>query len=194
MALLSNDTYTAVEPYAQQYGVPDKLWETVVQMESGNNPSAIGDYGTSFGLFQLHIGGQANAALQQGYSTNDLLNPGINARFGLPAVSDAWNRLKSSFDDSVGWWTNFAAISGHPGSGANTASVASQLKSLYDAGGGGTQMSLDGTTSTYTPTSVTTPDTPSLTSIPQTITNWGTAILFFVIAVVLVGIAIVILH
>lgn len=194
MAILSNDVYSAVEPTAQSLGVPDKLWETIANMESGFNPGSVGDNGTSFGLFQLHIGGQANAAIQAGYSTSDLLNPAINAKFGLPAIADSWNKLKGSFDDSLGWWSNFAAISGHPGAGSNTGSVAQSLKALYDAGGGGTQLMLDGTISTYTPTSVTSVSTPSSDSISQSIANMGSIILFFVIAIALFAISVVLLH
>lgn len=43
---------------AAEYGVPGNLALAVAQQESGLNPTAVGDGGTSFGLYQLHQGGE----------------------------------------------------------------------------------------------------------------------------------------
>ena len=196
-----SDIFPSIEPIAQQYGVPENIWESVAQMESGYNPSVIGDNGTSFGIFQLHIGGQANNALNAGYTKQDLLNPKINAMFGIPYIADAWNKLKSSFDDSLQWWIQFASISGHPG-GTYPIAVAEMLKSDYDArvGGGGSTsiVATDGTTqiASNIPTndSTTFSDTSSISSISQSFMQYGLIFLFIIIALVLIGIAIVILH
>ncbi len=122
----------AVAAAAQQYGVPEALWEDIAFTESGYNVNAIGDNGTSFGLFQLHIGGQADAALAAGYSTQDLLNPTINAQFAMPAIGSAWNNLKSSFGTlgSTQWWQQFAAQSGHPGGAPGEATTDAEAHTL----------------------------------------------------------------
>lgn len=43
---------------AAEYGVPGNLALAVAQQESGLNPTAVGDGGTSYGLYQLHAGGE----------------------------------------------------------------------------------------------------------------------------------------
>lgn len=43
---------------ADQYGVPPAVMFATAQQESGLNPKAVGDQGTSFGLFQEHEGGE----------------------------------------------------------------------------------------------------------------------------------------
>jgi len=106
--------YGPVEAVAVQYGVPIAIWEDVAYAESGYNPKAIGDQGTSFGLFQLHIGGQ----LPSQYDSNPtpVFDPGLNARYAMPSIARAWNANKSSFDpNNLNWWERFAAESGHPG-------------------------------------------------------------------------------
>ena len=40
-----------------QYGVPSQIIATIIQVESNWNPNALGDNGTSYGLFQLHTRG-----------------------------------------------------------------------------------------------------------------------------------------
>lgn len=107
--------YNAVEPYAQQYGVPDPIWETIAYVESGMNAApAPGDNGTSFGLFQLHIGGQFPAQYES--NPTALNDPALNAQYAMPAIGRAWKNLSATFNaGSVSWWESFAAQSGHPG-------------------------------------------------------------------------------
>lgn len=131
------DIYNAINPLAQQQGVPSWLWEDVASVESGFNPQAVGDNGTSWGIFQLHQGGQADAAFAQGYSVANLYNPATNAQFALPAIASAWNRLKSTFSNNMSWWTQFAAASGHPGGGPGdtaTTNEAAKLMQVYSSG------------------------------------------------------------
>lgn len=40
---------------ANKYGVSEKVLSEVIFCESRNDPNAIGDYGTSFGLSQIHL-------------------------------------------------------------------------------------------------------------------------------------------
>ncbi len=48
----------AITAAAIEYGVPVSLAFADAEVESGGNPSAVGDNGTSFGLYQLHQGGE----------------------------------------------------------------------------------------------------------------------------------------
>lgn len=100
--------------YSLQYGVPVQLTDDIIYTESGYNPRAVGDQGTSFGLLQLHIGGQLPA--QYNNNPTAVFDPALNLQLGMPAIANAWNNLKSSFNSSdSSWWQNFAAQSGHPG-------------------------------------------------------------------------------
>ncbi|HET8842354.1 MAG TPA: GH25 family lysozyme, partial [Ktedonobacteraceae bacterium] len=60
---------TQIQPVLDKYDVPLALVSAIIQVESNWDPRAVGDNGTSFGLFQLHIGGQAEDAFRDGYST-----------------------------------------------------------------------------------------------------------------------------
>lgn len=136
MATVPNNILQKVRPFVK---CPDPLWECIVQYESGFNPMNIGDGpvygGFSYGLFQLHVadngsGGQGNHALAliqqktgltgQAAITYLLQNVDIQAEVGMEAINNAWSHLKNSFDaNSVQWWTQFCAMSGHPGGGPN---------------------------------------------------------------------------
>lgn len=63
---------------ADQYGVNPNLAIADASVESNLNPTAVGDNGTSFGLFQLHRGGElGNLTPQQAF------NPVTNASVAL---------------------------------------------------------------------------------------------------------------
>lgn len=111
---MSQQTYNAVEPYAKQYGVPDLIWMSVADIESSGNPKA--QNGRAYGLFQLLTGGgEGDAALNAGYTTQQLFDPGINAKYAMPQIAAAWNKLKTDTEWPNGnWWIKFAAWSGHP--------------------------------------------------------------------------------
>lgn len=125
--------FNAVEPIAQQNGVPDAVWETIAQVESGFNPNALGDNGTSFGLFQLHMGGQFPSAYQNNPTALD--DPALNAKYAMPDIAKAWHALSGTFDASnASWWQAFAAQSGHPGGSPGetvTDNEAAKLQSNY---------------------------------------------------------------
>ncbi len=134
------NVYGSVASVAMQYGVPDSIWETVADAESGYNVAAVGDNGTSFGLFQLHQGGQ----LPSQYNNNPraVFDPRLNAEIAMPAIARAWNNLKGSFNaSSQSWWQSFAAQSGHPGGSPGqsvTNAEATRLQQIYGAGPPGT--------------------------------------------------------
>lgn len=145
MVSIPSSVYNAVEPIAQQYGVPDPLWENIAYYESGLNPKAVGDGpqfgGWSYGLFQLHVANngaaQGNTALNAGYSVQDLMDPAINAKFAMPSIAAAWKTYGSTFNNNLSWWTNFLAASGHPGGNANdpiTQQYAQRFTAMYNKG------------------------------------------------------------
>lgn len=149
MATVPTNVYNAVEPIAQQYNVPDAIWENLAYYESNMNTNIVGDGpqygGYSYGLFQLHVadnwnaGGQGNTALQQltGHSypysqteLNLLLDPAINARYAMPSIASAWSQYGSSFQNNYNWWIQFLAASGHPGGNANDPITQNYTKSF----------------------------------------------------------------
>lgn len=67
---------------AKQLGVPPVLALSIAFHESGLDPKATGDNGTSFGLFQLHKGGELGS-----HSRTWAENPYNNARTALSEVA-----------------------------------------------------------------------------------------------------------
>lgn len=63
---------------ALQYGVDPRLALADAEVESGLDPTAVGDEGTSFGLYQLHEGGELG-----NLSPAEAFNPSINANTAL---------------------------------------------------------------------------------------------------------------
>jgi hypothetical protein len=132
-----SDIYNAVEPIAKSQGVPDKVWESVAYVESGFNAKATGDNNSSFGLFQLHQGGQLGSLSEQ-----QAFDPATNAKAAMPAISKAWKDLEPTFNaTSDGWWEAFAIESGHPGGSLEdpaTQTESQKLKNAYNTGSTGT--------------------------------------------------------
>lgn len=56
-AYTSSQIYNIIDTTASESGVDPTLALATAQQESGFNPYAVGDGGTSFGLYQLHQGG-----------------------------------------------------------------------------------------------------------------------------------------
>lgn len=132
MVNVPNTILNYIKPYSQ---VPNAIWETIVWLESGFNPMAIGDGpqngGYSYGLFQLHVAdngytSQGNVALNlirnrygitgQEAITYLIQHPDIQAEVGMPPINDAWNSLRNSFSPlDTSWWLAFCSQSGHPG-------------------------------------------------------------------------------
>ena len=134
--------YKDVEPIAHAQSVPDSIWETVASVESGFNPTNIGDNGTSFGLFQLHQGGQLGNLTE-----SQAMDPTTNAKTAMPSIASAWKALSSTFDgSSLSWWEQFAATSGHPAENGNTndpavIAEAQKLQTTYEGSGDSTTSS-----------------------------------------------------
>jgi hypothetical protein len=126
---------TAIESIIQQYDVPILLISAIIEVESAWNPNALGDNGTSYGLFQLHIGGQADQAIKDGHKPTDLFDPALNTKYALPSIAQAWDSLKATFQvNNFTWWLDFAAQSGHPGGSRTdpaTINEATLLQQVY---------------------------------------------------------------
>ena len=126
---------SAIETITKQYDVPVPLISAIIEVESGWNQNALGDNGTSYGLFQLHIGGQADTAIKDGHKPTDLFDPVLNARYAMPSIAQAWDKLKATFQvNNFTWWLDFAAQSGHPGGSRTdpaTINEATLLQSVY---------------------------------------------------------------
>lgn len=65
---------------AGQHGVDPTVAVAMMLVESGGNSRAVGDGGTSFGLFQLHRGGMLTAA---GLTPGQAFDPETNANVAL---------------------------------------------------------------------------------------------------------------
>ncbi|WP_211897689.1 transglycosylase SLT domain-containing protein [Saccharopolyspora erythraea] len=74
------ETITSV---AQQHGVDPILALATAYQESKLNPRAVGDNGTSFGLYQLHRGGQLG-----NHTPEWAFNPANNANQALSVMAD----------------------------------------------------------------------------------------------------------
>lgn len=143
--------YNAVHPIAAQSGVPDPIWETVAYMESGYNPNAVGDAGTSYGLFQLHEGGQLRTSPASVMGSSGVPQ---NALEAMPDIGIAWQNLKSSFNpNSIDWWTNFASQSGHPGGGVGNVSTQQAAQAMLNDYSGNLSANNINQTPYYSPSS-----------------------------------------
>lgn len=76
------DVIAAITQAANEAGVPVNLALAIAQHESGLNPQAVGDQGTSFGLFQLHQGGELGSMSKQ-----QAFDPYQNAKVALAQVA-----------------------------------------------------------------------------------------------------------
>ena len=172
-----------VHSMASQLGIPTKIVDSVIGVESNFSPTATGDNGTSFGIFQLHEGGQlGNLSAQQAY------DPVTNARVALPYLQRGMQQA-GTFTDTSAWWVAFAEASGHPGNGPQAYAEAAKLKQAYDTGQySSADGSFSGTTSDNTgstaPVSSSTSSSDILTQVGSTITLLLVGAVLLVVGVV----------
>jgi hypothetical protein len=69
------DVIREIYRVAPKYGADPRLMVAVARVESGLRPSAVGDQGTSFGLFQHHVGGAGGSSLG---SARRYLDPAVS--------------------------------------------------------------------------------------------------------------------
>lgn len=73
-----------VAAIARRHGVDPALAVAMMLVESGGNSRAVGDGGTSFGLFQLHQGGMLTSA---GLTPQQAFDPATNANVSISALA-----------------------------------------------------------------------------------------------------------
>lgn len=78
----SGDVVSIITSVANELGVDPKLAIAIAQEESGLDPTKVGDSGTSFGLFQLHQGGELGDL-----TPDQAKDPTTNARVALAEVA-----------------------------------------------------------------------------------------------------------
>lgn len=78
MSYTSSQIYSIIQNTATQDGVNPNLALADAQVESNFNPYAVGDGGTSFGLYQLHQGGELG-----NLTPTQAFNPSTNAGIAL---------------------------------------------------------------------------------------------------------------
>lgn len=120
-----------IDSMANKYGVAPWVAEDIAKLESSFNPNAVGDNGTSFGLYQLHWGGQGT-----GYTASQLENPNTNADIGIKNMSSAYKKGVSLGLSGYALLDYTATHSGHPGYGGvgKYPSYERTLKSVYESG------------------------------------------------------------
>lgn len=81
----SAGTRSTISQIASQLGVPANVAIAMAQEESGLNPNSVGDNGTSFGLYNLHQGGELGSMSPQ--SVLGVGGEALNARTALGELS-----------------------------------------------------------------------------------------------------------
>lgn len=110
--------------WAQQFGVDQTTLTNIslatAQQESGLNPNAVGDNGTSFGLFQLHQGGELGSLTPQ-----QAEDPLTNAMTAIQQIASVLHAHPN--------WTpgDIAAAAQRP---ANPSTYASDVNAIYSEG------------------------------------------------------------
>lgn len=107
-----------INQVAESNGVDATLCEVVAFIESGFNPFADGDNNTSFGLYQLHEGGELGNLTRE-----DAYNPITNANTAIPHIA---NVAKANPDWNPG---QVAAAAQGP---ADAVAYAAVVNSTYD--------------------------------------------------------------
>jgi len=78
-----------VAQVAREQGVDPTTAVAMMLIESGGRATAVGDGGTSFGLYQLHQGGMLTAA---GLTSQQAFDPRTNASVALKSFRHEWSK------------------------------------------------------------------------------------------------------
>lgn len=134
---------------AQQHGVDPRLALADAEQESGLNPSAVGDQGTSFGLYQLHEGGELGALTPQ-----QAFDPATNAGVALGVMGTVASTHPGADPGTI------AALAERP---ANAGAYAASVDRIYNnpnffptVGAAGSNGSAPSTTPAATPSTAAT--------------------------------------
>ncbi|HET9690998.1 MAG TPA: transglycosylase SLT domain-containing protein [Acidimicrobiales bacterium] len=107
----------AIEAAAAHYGVDPRLALADAQQESGLNPTSVGDGGTSFGLYQLHQGGELG-----NLSPAQAFDPTTNADTALAVFAQVQARTPGASPGQI------AALAERP---ANPSAYAASVNAIY---------------------------------------------------------------
>ena len=118
------DVQSMIVNIAQQEGVDPSLALAVAQQESGFNPSAVGDGGNSFGLFQIH---QPSHPDYKGGT-----NPEANARYGIRYLKNLLDANNGNVHDAL--WS-YNAGSGNKAKGVLPASTKQYIANITNLAG-----------------------------------------------------------
>ena len=118
------DVQSMIVNIAQQEGVDPSLALAVAQQESGFNPSAVGDGGKSFGLFQIH---QPSHPDYKGGT-----NPEANARYGIRYLKNLLDANNGNVHDAL--WS-YNAGSGNKAKGILPASTKQYIANITNLAG-----------------------------------------------------------
>lgn len=126
---------SVIQHWANFYGIPDWIALAIAQAESALDPNAKGDYNaqgqpTSFGLFQLHIGGGQG----DGFTPQQLLNPDLNSQIAIAHMVGPYQQGVAQGLSGYDLLQYVAAHSGHPDeTGQMPADYAKKLAAAYQA-------------------------------------------------------------
>lgn len=118
------DVQSMIVNIAQQEGVDPSLALAVAQQESGFNPSAVGDGGKSFGLFQIH---QPSHPDYKGGT-----DPEANARYGIRYLKNLLDANNGNVHDAL--WS-YNAGSGNKAKGVLPTSTKQYIANITNLAG-----------------------------------------------------------
>ena len=114
-SLSSNPNAAIINHWSNFYGIPSWIPLSIAQAESGLNPTAQGDknakgQATSFGLFQLHVGGGQG----DGFTPAQLQDPNLNSQIGIGHMVTAYKAGVAQNLTGYNLLQYVASRSGHP--------------------------------------------------------------------------------
>ena len=91
----ARESAQVVAKVARELGVDPATAVSAMLVESGGNPRAVGDGGTSFGLFQLHKGGELDYNIyNRSLTKEEAFDPELNARVALSVFKQNQDRYR----------------------------------------------------------------------------------------------------
>lgn len=122
---------------ASRYGIPAWIPKDIAMRESSLNPNTIGDYSTSFGLFQLHRGNGLGGNLP----ISDLLDPATNTDIAVKNMTGVYRTGVAQGLTGVDLLDYVANTGGWPGqlgvawTNQNRPDYNKRLNEIYNNGG-----------------------------------------------------------
>ena len=80
-----------IQQDAAEFGVNPDIMNRVIQCESGGDPLAIGDHGTSFGLVQIHMPDHPEV------TTTEAFNPAFAVRYLAQKIGSGQGHIWTCF-------------------------------------------------------------------------------------------------